>query len=91
MIICLLVNECRYCDRESLDTNLVKGKIVLCDTWNNGSGLFLIGAAGAIMQVGFQDVAFSYPLPTTVLGMLDAGNVSLYISTSRCPEIYFLN
>lgn len=35
--------DSRYCRKDSLDSNLVKGKIVLCDELSNGESVFLSG------------------------------------------------
>ncbi|ONK62144.1 uncharacterized protein A4U43_C07F820 [Asparagus officinalis] len=80
----------RYCYNGSLEKNLVKGKIVLCDTLNDASGLSLDGAAGAVMQSEFLDVAYPFPLPVTVLGLLDARKVSQYISKASHPKANIL-
>jgi len=68
-----------------LDEKIVKGKIVLCDARRNGGALLLAGAIGAVMQTdSFTDYALTYPLPTTLLGSVEGGNVAQYINTTRC-------
>ncbi|EOY17974.1 Subtilase family protein, putative [Theobroma cacao] len=42
-------SSARYCNQNSLDQNLVKGKIVLCDKLSRGRGPFLAGAVGTVM------------------------------------------
>ncbi|XP_052207257.1 cucumisin-like [Diospyros lotus] len=82
----------RYCLRGSLNRNLVKGKIVLCDgidngIVSNGETALLAGAAGAVMQVtGLRDFASSYPLPAAVVGD-DGGRAILnYINSTSNPK-----
>ncbi|KAI6681011.1 hypothetical protein NL676_034892 [Syzygium grande] len=60
-------SKSKYCRRGTLDSNLVKGKIVLCDALAN-SGPFYAGAVGALMQDdGPKDKADSFPIPTSYL------------------------
>lgn len=81
----------RYCSEGSLDTTLVKGKIVLCDTQNDTSGPLLAGASGTIMQInGYTDYSFSYPMPATELGSDDGAQVSLYINKTSKPTATIL-
>ncbi|KAJ8478821.1 hypothetical protein OPV22_022548 [Ensete ventricosum] len=52
-----------------LDKNLVKGKIVLCGSPSNGSGLLLAGAEGAVMlDKRILDSSSSFPLPALLVG-----------------------
>ncbi|KAJ4831980.1 hypothetical protein Tsubulata_026868, partial [Turnera subulata] len=75
----------RFCSKHSLDANLVKGKIVLCDVLNTGEAPFLSGAIGSIMQgLGRNDVAYSFPLPVSYLGT-EGSNISQYINSTRSP------
>ncbi|KAA8534157.1 hypothetical protein F0562_031650 [Nyssa sinensis] len=74
----------RYCTGNSLDSNLVKGKIVLCDTLNSGETTLSAGAVGTVMQdAGFKDVAFSFPLPASYLGVNDGSSISKYMNSTR--------
>ncbi|KAF9597456.1 hypothetical protein IFM89_018902, partial [Coptis chinensis] len=76
-------DESRYCDPDSLDKNLVTGKIVLCDSLNSGAAAVAAGAVGTVMQdVRLKDVAFIFQLPATYLSLEDGGNVSQYINTT---------
>ncbi|PSR93150.1 Cucumisin like [Actinidia chinensis var. chinensis] len=55
--------------------NLVRGKIVLCDSWTNGRLPLVAGAAGVVMQdTSFQDYAYSFPLPATHVDVKDYVN-----------------
>lgn len=72
------------CIENSLDKSLVGGKIVLCDTRNNGSGALSAGAVGMVMQDGgYKDVARHFPLPATYLDLDEGSSVSLYGNTTR--------
>ncbi|CAK9135676.1 unnamed protein product [Ilex paraguariensis] len=76
----------RYCDENTLDSSLVRGKIVLCDSIGDGEAPLLAGAAGTVMQDGdSKDVAFLFPLPTTYLGVKDGAKVFSYINSTRKP------
>ncbi|MCL7043337.1 hypothetical protein MKW94_017962, partial [Papaver nudicaule] len=65
---------------------LVTGKIVLCDLLTSGNPSLSAGAVGTVMQDGgFKDVAFSFPLPATYLGLDDDSNVTLYLNKTKNP------
>ncbi|KAL6311900.1 hypothetical protein AAG906_010954 [Vitis piasezkii] len=71
--------------RNSLDPNLVKGKIVLCDIISNGTGAFLAGAVGTVMaDRGAKDSARPFPLPASYLGAQDGSSIAYYV-TSTSP------
>ncbi|KAK2968581.1 hypothetical protein RJ640_009409 [Escallonia rubra] len=77
----------RYCFRNSLDSNLVKGKIILCDSLGNGASALVAGAAGTVMRDrGNKDVAYVFPLPATYLGVEDGATVFNYINSTRNPS-----
>ncbi|KAH7537179.1 hypothetical protein FEM48_Zijuj03G0064700 [Ziziphus jujuba var. spinosa] len=76
----------RFCRRDSLDKNLVKGKIVYCDSNVIGQGPFLAGAAGFIGRGRvFGDPSFILPLPGTYLNYNEASEVYKYLATSSKP------
>ncbi|KAG6436556.1 hypothetical protein SASPL_101457 [Salvia splendens] len=78
--------ESRYCLPNSLDPELANGTIVLCDGLSDGEPVVAVGAAGAIMREDqLRDVALSYPLPASYLGLFDGGEVYDYINTTRSP------
>ncbi|GFZ15045.1 subtilase family protein [Actinidia rufa] len=55
--------------------NLVRDKIVLCDSWTNGRLPLVAGAAGVVMQdTSFQDYAYSFPLLATHVDVKDYVN-----------------
>lgn len=58
----------------------MKGKIVVCDKWTNGTGAFKAGAVGVIMQDrGYRDVAYSSSLPISDLDSNDSTSISNYV------------
>ncbi|KAF2296157.1 hypothetical protein GH714_036414 [Hevea brasiliensis] len=81
-------SQSRFCSINSLDANLVKGKIVLCDL-STGEGPLLAGAIGTVMQgQGPRDRAFSFPLPTAFLGPDEGADILSFInSTSNATAI----
>ncbi|KAK1549997.1 hypothetical protein Q3G72_012108 [Acer saccharum] len=73
----------RFCIENSLDKNLVKGKIVLCDFLLSGKGPFYAGAAGAVIQDTFRrDHARNFPLPTSYVNRADGSNILIYIKSN---------
>ncbi|XP_052207270.1 cucumisin-like [Diospyros lotus] len=77
----------RYCLRGSLNRDLVKGKIVLCDEISNGETALLAGAAGAVMQVtGLRDFASSFPLPAAVVRDDGGSHIFNYINSTSNPK-----
>nr|XP_017239906.1 PREDICTED: cucumisin-like [Daucus carota subsp. sativus] len=77
----------RYCETDSLDSTLVKGKILLCDVLNDGEPALQAGAAGIVMQGDepAKDFAVSFPLPATFLSADDGLNVFNYINRTSNP------
>ncbi|KAE7996707.1 hypothetical protein FH972_001407 [Carpinus fangiana] len=74
----------RYCLNNSLNKDLVKGKIVLCDSPTTGEAEFLAGAVGTVSQGEVQqDFATSYPLPASYLHLEDGSKVYSYINSTR--------
>ncbi|XP_050250625.1 cucumisin-like isoform X1 [Quercus robur] len=81
----------RTCNDDSLDKNLVKGKIVLCDGENDGTGQLLAGAAGTVMQGRRPDSsAFAFPLPAAYLSLEDGANIYSYINSTSNPTATIL-
>lgn len=82
-----IILKCRFCSNNSLDQNLVKGKIVLCDTVDTGEVPFMAGAIGTLMQdSGAKDVAFSFPLPASYLGIEEGSQILSYINITRYQQ-----
>ena len=78
------MEKCRYCYANSLDKNLVKGKIVLCDAEKYGVGQLLAGAVGTVMQGRRPSSgAIAFPLPAAYLSLEDGGNIYSYINSTR--------
>ncbi|KAK8976699.1 hypothetical protein V6N11_057297 [Hibiscus sabdariffa] len=76
----------RYCFPGSLNTTLVKGKIVFCEYFTDPEGVFFAGAAGAVFQeFEFKDYQFSYPLPLSSVNMNDGRMMLNYLSTTENP------
>jgi hypothetical protein len=78
-----LLQYCRNCFTDTLDKNLVKGKIVLCDGQVDREGPLLAGAVGTVYQGRRTDAAFSFPLPASYLRSEDGASVYLYVNTTR--------
>ncbi|KAL5568973.1 hypothetical protein UlMin_025548 [Ulmus minor] len=87
----------RRCLPDSLDTSLVKGKIVLCDgiatvreSLTPAAVALYAGAAGVILQgrrrVAGDDIPdVPSPLPASYLSMEDGSKVYTYINSTRNP------
>ncbi|KAA8539861.1 hypothetical protein F0562_026553 [Nyssa sinensis] len=76
----------RDCLPGDLDSRKVKGKIVLCEFLWDGSGVIMAEGLGIIMPTEyFNDVAYSFPLPTTLLRREDIGKVLEYIKSTKNP------
>ncbi|GMI72582.1 hypothetical protein like AT5G59100 [Hibiscus trionum] len=74
----------RFCLGNSLNRNLVKGKIVVCDRLVSGSEPLAAGAIGALFQDNRpRDVARSFPLPASHLDMVDGSRIFVYINSTR--------
>ncbi|KAK0592872.1 hypothetical protein LWI29_026979 [Acer saccharum] len=74
----------RFCNENSLDKNLVKGKIVLCDLLDTGEGPFYAGAVGTVIQDTIRrDNARNFPLPTSYVNRADGSNILIYIKSNR--------
>ena len=67
-----------------LDSRKVQGKIVLCEFLWDGSGVIMAGGVGIIMPAWyFNDFAFTFPLPATVLRRQDMDKVLQYARFSK--------
>lgn len=79
-------SESRLCYPDSLDKDLVAGKVVLCDALSEADGVASAGACGAIMadaDIYERDVSYTYALPATFINSGDARNVSDYMNSTR--------
>ncbi|XP_024029247.1 cucumisin [Morus notabilis] len=76
----------RYCTTGSLDQNLVKGKIVLCDSFTRGRGAILAGAVGMVITGRESgEVSETFPLPTSYLNPDDGAQIYIYINSTGSP------
>lgn len=75
----------RFCIRNSLDKNLVKGKIILCDQFLAEEAVMSAGAVGLVMRyIGqYFEAIGSYPLPVSVVNSDQATNIIRYIRSTR--------
>ncbi|XVF23983.1 hypothetical protein REPUB_Repub13aG0087100 [Reevesia pubescens] len=75
-----------FCFQNSLDQNLVRGKIVLCDTVGTGRGAFLAGAAGTMTRdPGPNDYTNSFPLPASCFDLVDGSKIFQYMNSTSTP------
>ncbi|CAK9173093.1 unnamed protein product [Ilex paraguariensis] len=75
-----------YCVTGAMNSYIVKGKIVFCETLWDGSGILMANGVGTIMADSvFSDFAFNYPLPATLISTEDGVRVLDYIRTSDNP------
>ncbi|GMI87188.1 hypothetical protein HRI_002388200 [Hibiscus trionum] len=76
----------RFCFPGSLNSTLVKGKIVFCEYFTDPEGVMQAGAAGAVFQeTGYKDYQFSYPLPLSTVNMNDGRMILNYLNTTENP------
>ncbi|XP_039034062.1 cucumisin-like [Hibiscus syriacus] len=81
----------RYCFPGSLNSTLVKGKIVFCEYFTDYEGVMEAGAAGAVFQdLGYKDYQFSYPLPLSTVNMNDGRMILNYLNTTENPTATIL-
>ncbi|KAI3515117.1 hypothetical protein L1887_13868 [Cichorium endivia] len=76
-------SESRFCIKNSLDKNLVKGKIILCDKDTTGEEEMLAGAVGSIMiYTGPYSEDKGYPLPVSVVNTDQATTIVNYMQST---------
>ncbi|PNY15135.1 cucumisin-like protein, partial [Trifolium pratense] len=81
----------RNCSSNSLDDNLVKGKIVLCEGNRGASEALRAGAVGVLIQGTIStNVAYNHPLPTCYLYWKDATHIRKYIHLRKTPTATIL-
>ncbi|KAM0856693.1 hypothetical protein ACQ4PT_048961 [Festuca glaucescens] len=75
------------CEPESLTVagRSYKGKILLCASWNNGSGPAVVGAAGAVMVTYEPDVAWQVTLPGLMVTQDQFNGILAYVNRTRNP------
>ncbi|KAI0519103.1 hypothetical protein KFK09_006543 [Dendrobium nobile] len=76
----------RYCYDGTLDEELVKGKVVLCDGLSHGYGPLHAGAVGVIMGTNWaNDASFEFVLPVSVLESSNSIKVQNYANKTSNP------
>ncbi|XP_012835452.1 PREDICTED: cucumisin-like [Erythranthe guttata] len=78
----------RLCLPGAMSSDIVSGKIVFCEALWDGSGILMANGVGTIMSdVNFvnPDVAFSWPLPTTIISPENGRAVLEYIRSTENP------
>ncbi|KAH0465902.1 hypothetical protein IEQ34_006005 [Dendrobium chrysotoxum] len=78
--------DSRYCYEGTLDGELVKGKVVLCDGLSNGSGPLNAGAIGAIMEINRANVDDEFLLPVSTLESKNIIQVQNYANNTSNPK-----
>lgn len=79
-----IIFNCRNCLTNSLDDNLVNGKIVLCEGDLGVPEAFRVGAVGILMQEKtYIDMAISFPLPACFLPSRDVLKIHIYLRSTR--------
>ncbi|KAK6947704.1 Subtilisin-like protease, fibronectin type-III domain [Dillenia turbinata] len=73
-----------YCSNGALSSTRVQGKIVLCDSVDEGSGILEAKAVGAIWSYSSAD-PFSWDFPATWISPEDGQKIFDYIKTSNYP------
>nr|AZL41278.1 cucumisin [Datisca glomerata] len=80
--------ESRYCNRNGMDSEKLKGKIVLCENVIDGSSIMSVDGAGVIISSavsGDDIVAYPFPLPSTIIKAKDVATVLDYIRSTQNP------
>ncbi|XP_050228738.2 cucumisin-like [Mercurialis annua] len=77
----------KMCITGAMNSQIVQGKIVFCETIWDGSGILLANGVGTIMADSeySKDFAFSYPLPATVITTEDGQDIMDYITSTEYP------
>ncbi|KAI3793303.1 hypothetical protein L1987_35920 [Smallanthus sonchifolius] len=85
-------DDSRYCEPDSLDPTLVQNKIVVCEDLDGPENALASGASGVVIDgdFGYEDLAFSFPLPTTYLSSKDGNAVLSYINSTTTPSASIL-
>ncbi|EOY17973.1 Subtilisin-like serine endopeptidase family protein, putative [Theobroma cacao] len=78
----------RNCLQNSLDRNLVKGKIVLCDRFVSGREPLRAGAVGTLLRDNApNDDASLFPLPASYLDLVDGSKIFVYVNSTSCGTL----
>ncbi|CAA7036687.1 unnamed protein product [Microthlaspi erraticum] len=76
----------RFCAPGCLDSRLVKGKIVLCDSANNPDEAQAMGAVASITKSSIADVGSIFSFPVSVLLEADYNTVISYMNSTKNPK-----
>ncbi|RWR75986.1 subtilisin-like protein protease SBT4.3 isoform X1 [Cinnamomum micranthum f. kanehirae] len=83
--------EAGSCLAHCLDEQLVKGKIVFCDTVDTGGGPLLAGAMGQIVEdADANDHSSIFALPSTRLDLGNGDKIKSYIGSTKEPQAKIL-
>jgi hypothetical protein len=67
-----------------INSDKLQGKIVFCESFLDGSGILSAHGVGIIMaDLSITDLAFSYPLPATVISVEDGLKIFDYIRSTE--------
>ncbi|CAK7340156.1 unnamed protein product [Dovyalis caffra] len=75
------------CEEGCLDSDLVKGKIVLCNRFEGVAEAYKAGALGAVVLNTLIDVSVVVPLPASAIAGLDFILVEDYVKTTKNPRV----
>ncbi|KAL9438644.1 hypothetical protein AB3S75_024336 [Citrus x aurantiifolia] len=76
----------RFCAADALNSYKVEGKIVFCESLLDGSDILAVNGLGTIMADSvFTDLAFSYPLPATLISKENGQDILDYIRSTEYP------
>ncbi|KAL8128994.1 hypothetical protein V2J09_018149 [Rumex salicifolius] len=78
--------EASVCTGRCLDSELVNGKIVLCDESRGIEAALDAGAIGAIVKSSMTNISFVNALPSSALRPEDYNAVKSYYHSSKSPE-----
>ncbi|XP_071734496.1 cucumisin-like [Rutidosis leptorrhynchoides] len=80
-------DDSRYCELDSLDPIAVKNKIVVCEDISGPDNAILANTSGVVIEgdLGYEDLAFAWPLPTTYLNSTDGNSVLKYLNSTTTP------
>ena len=67
-----------------MDPTSVRNKIVVCEDLEAPDNALLSGASGVVVEgdLGYEDLAFTYPMSTTYLSSKDGKAVLSYINST---------
>ncbi|KZV55861.1 cucumisin-like [Dorcoceras hygrometricum] len=83
----------RFCLGDTMNTDMLAGRIVFCEAEQDGSTILLAKGVGTIMSDEWiinPAYAFSYPLPATLISPEDGKKVLEYIRSTNYPEATIL-